>query len=87
MPALHSSRHLLKTVRRYFGRTPFEPEIATIAPVIRASAVVGMVAAAVWIVALFIEYQYGLRTPSGGIAAYQADLPWPGLGILAEARR
>ena len=32
-----------------------------------------MVAAAVWIVALFIEYQYGLRTPSGGNAAYQGD--------------
>jgi hypothetical protein len=32
-----------------------------------------MVAAAVWIVALFIEYQYGLRTAGGGSAAYQAD--------------
>jgi len=41
--------------------------------VIRAFAVAGMVAAAVWIVALFIEYQYGLRTPGGGSAAYQAD--------------
>jgi hypothetical protein len=32
-----------------------------------------MVAAAVWVVALYIEYQYGLRTPSGGMAAYRAD--------------
>jgi hypothetical protein len=39
----------------------------------RALAVAGMVGAVVAVIALFIEYQYGLRTASGGSAAYQAD--------------
>ncbi len=40
---------------------------------IRALAVAGMVGAAVAVIALFVEYQYGLRTASGGRAAYEAD--------------
>jgi hypothetical protein len=40
---------------------------------IRACAVAGMVGAAVAVIALFVEYQYGLRTASGGKAAFKAD--------------
>jgi hypothetical protein len=38
---------------------------------IRALAVAGVVGAVVAVIALFIEYQYGLRTASGGSAAYK----------------
>jgi hypothetical protein len=40
---------------------------------VRASAIVGMVASPVWIVALVVEYQFGLRPPGDGSALYQAD--------------
>lgn len=40
---------------------------------IRALAVAGMVGAAVAVIALFVEYKYGLRTASAGRAAYEAD--------------
>jgi hypothetical protein len=38
-----------------------------------ALAVAGMVGAVVAVIALFIEYQYGLRTSRGGSAAHKAD--------------
>jgi hypothetical protein len=40
---------------------------------IRASAIVGMVASAVWIIALVVEYQFGLQPPGDGSATYHAD--------------
>ena len=40
---------------------------------IRASAIVGMVASAVWIIALAVEYQFGLQPPGDGSALYHAD--------------
>jgi hypothetical protein len=40
---------------------------------IRAGAVAGMVAAVVWVIALVIEYQYGLRPPGNGSSQYKAD--------------
>jgi len=40
---------------------------------IRASAIVGMVASAVWIIALVVEYQFGLQPPGDGSALYHAD--------------
>jgi hypothetical protein len=40
---------------------------------IQACAVAGMVAAVVWAIALVIEYQYGLRSPSNTSALYKAD--------------
>lgn len=40
---------------------------------IRASSVVGMAASLLWTVALIVEYQYGLRPPGNGSAAYEAD--------------
>jgi hypothetical protein len=39
----------------------------------RSAAVTGMAAAVLWAVALIAEYQYGLRPPGDGSAAYQAD--------------
>jgi len=41
--------------------------------VIRASAMIGMAASAVWIIALVAEYQLGLRPPGDGSALYRAD--------------
>jgi hypothetical protein len=40
---------------------------------IRASAIAGMVAAAVWIIALVAEYQFGLRPPGDSSVLYRAD--------------
>jgi hypothetical protein len=40
---------------------------------IRASAIVGMVASAVWIIALAVEYQFGLQPPGDGSALYRTD--------------
>lgn len=40
---------------------------------IRASAIVGMVAAAVWLIALVVEFQFGLQPPGDGSGLYQAD--------------
>lgn len=40
---------------------------------IQAAALVGMVAAAIWVIALVIEYQYGLRTPGNISILYKAD--------------
>ncbi|GAC1505745.1 MAG: hypothetical protein NVS1B3_04450 [Candidatus Dormibacteraceae bacterium] len=40
---------------------------------IKAAALVGMVAAAIWVIALVIEYQYGLRTPGNSSILYKAD--------------
>jgi hypothetical protein len=40
---------------------------------VRASAIIGMVAAAVWLVALFAEYRLGLQPPGDGSAAYRTD--------------
>ena len=40
---------------------------------IRACAITGMVASAVWVIALVIEYQYGLRPPGNGSTLYKAD--------------
>jgi hypothetical protein len=40
---------------------------------IRASAIVGMVASAGWLIALVVEYQLGLQPPGDGSALYHAD--------------
>lgn len=40
---------------------------------IRACAITGMVASAVWVIALVIEYQYGLRTNGNTSTLYKAD--------------
>ena len=43
-------------------------------PTIRASAIAGMAAAVVWIIALVVEYQYALlRPPGDGSGLYEAD--------------
>jgi len=39
----------------------------------RASSIIGMVAAGLWLVALFIEYQYSLLPPGDGSWLYYAD--------------
>jgi hypothetical protein len=39
----------------------------------RASGIVGMVASATWLVALYVEYRLGLQPPGDGSAAYWAD--------------
>ena len=40
---------------------------------VRGSGVVGMVAAGLWLAALFVEYQYGLLPPGNGSWLYYAD--------------
>jgi hypothetical protein len=40
---------------------------------IRSSSIVGMAAAGLWIIALFIEYRYGLQPPGNGGLLYFAD--------------
>lgn len=40
---------------------------------ILAAALVGMVAAAIWVIALVTEYQYGLRSPGNSSTLYKAD--------------
>src|SRR5437879_13331328 len=40
---------------------------------VRASAVAGMVASALWTIALIFEYRFGLRPPGNGTLAYWAD--------------
>ncbi len=49
---------------------------------IRASAVAGILASALWVVALIVEYQFALRPPGDGSDLYKAD---QAAFLLAEA--
>ena len=40
---------------------------------LRATALAGMTAAGLWVIALVVEYQYGLRPPGNGSGLYKAD--------------
>src|SRR5256885_16025752 len=40
---------------------------------LRATALAGMTAAGLWVIALVVEYQYGLRPPGNGSGPYKAD--------------
>ena len=40
---------------------------------LRATALAGMTAAGLWVIALVVEYQYGLRPPGNGSGLYRAD--------------